>query len=116
MRFLTRFSPSQFVLSLPLPPSGYSSAWKLLIILYCLYPTIFIYFMHSFCSSTDLSAFSKSPHAPIQGEKVKGLFFLVLLFPMLQITERLGSKVAVVTNAACGIIGRDAITNTMREV
>nr|KJB19812.1 hypothetical protein B456_003G119900 [Gossypium raimondii] len=32
------------------------------------------------------------------------------------ITERLGSKVPVVTNAACGIIGRDAITNTMREV
>ncbi|XVE56554.1 hypothetical protein DITRI_Ditri04bG0020400 [Diplodiscus trichospermus] len=32
------------------------------------------------------------------------------------ITERLGSRVPVITNAACGIIGRDVVTNTMREV
>ncbi|XVF49588.1 hypothetical protein PTKIN_Ptkin04bG0024900 [Pterospermum kingtungense] len=32
------------------------------------------------------------------------------------IIEKLGSGVPVITNAACGIIGRDAVTNTMREV
>ncbi|XWS60247.1 hypothetical protein CRYUN_Cryun07bG0019700 [Craigia yunnanensis] len=32
------------------------------------------------------------------------------------ITEKLGSRIPVITNAACGIIGRDAVTNTMREV
>ncbi|XVF11506.1 hypothetical protein REPUB_Repub08aG0033400 [Reevesia pubescens] len=34
----------------------------------------------------------------------------------MQITEKLDSKVPVITNTASGIIGRDAITNTMREV
>ncbi|XP_022770579.1 F-box/LRR-repeat protein At5g63520-like [Durio zibethinus] len=32
------------------------------------------------------------------------------------ITEKLGSRTPVITNTARGIIGRDAVTNTMREV
>ena len=35
---------------------------------------------------------------------------------MMQIAEKLGSRTPVITNTACGIIGRDAVTNTMREV
>ncbi|KAK8652228.1 hypothetical protein V6N13_061249 [Hibiscus sabdariffa] len=36
-------------------------------------------------------------------------------FAMLQITQKLDSKVSIVTSTACGIIGRDAITDKMKE-
>ncbi|KAK9008751.1 hypothetical protein V6N11_080229 [Hibiscus sabdariffa] len=40
--------------------------------------------------------------------------FSAMIDPL--ISRKLGSKVPVVTSNACGIIGRDAITNTMKEV